>query len=78
MEMPIEIPRLFINLFRKPGEPQLVFDPFAGTGIVAKASQMLGLRSVSFELENIQYNKLVLNHWPYLHEIPQDGGSNAN
>lgn len=53
---PVVIPSFFVKLLSKPG--QLVVDPFGGTGTTALASELLGRRWLSTEL-NERYASIV-------------------
>jgi len=46
---PLDLVSKWINAFTCPGD--LVFDPFAGSGVVACACKALGRRSISFEIK---------------------------
>jgi len=46
---PLDLVSKWINAFTRPGDT--VFDPFAGSGVVACACKQLGRRSVSFEIK---------------------------
>jgi len=57
-QKPIKLIKIFIELSSVPGE--VVFDPFAGSGVVGKAALELGRKAILCEKDLTFYNKIKL------------------
>lgn len=55
-EIPVDVAEQMISLFALP--PDVVLDPFAGSGSTAEACHRLGLRSISIELDQTRAREI--------------------